>query len=186
MIKRLTDIIGAAVVLPLLLLIWIPVAIAIRLDSKGPTLFRQTRVGIDEQPFTIIKFRTMRFDMDDRASHEASKSMITRVGQILRRTKIDELPQVLNVFAGSMSFVGPRPCLYSQDQLIYLRRQRKVFECRPGITGLAQLRGVDMSSPETLSTIDAEYCQNRTDLGDIFIIFKTLVGKGSGDAVQMK
>lgn len=184
MIKRLTDIIGAVLVLPLLLFIWIPVAIAIRLDSKGPILFRQVRVGLDEQPFTILKFRTMRFDMDDRASHEASKSMITRVGRILRLTKIDEIPQILNVLAGSMSFVGPRPCLYSQDLLIELRRQKKVFQCRPGITGLAQLNGVDMSNPEKLSTIDAEYCQNRSDWNDVLIIMRTVMGQGRGDAVQ--
>lgn len=185
MTKRLTDIIGALALLPILFVIWLPVAFAIRLDSQGPILFRQTRVGIDEQPFTIFKFRTMRFDMDDRASHAASKSMITRVGKILRQTKIDELPQIFNVLAGSMSFVGPRPCLYSQEQLIQLRRQKKVFECRPGITGLAQLNGVDMSDPEKLSTIDAEYCQNRSELNDIFIILKTLIGKGRGDAVKM-
>lgn len=184
MIKRLTDIIGAVLILPLLIFIWIPVAVAIRLDSKGPILFRQTRVGLDERPFTIFKFRTMRFDMDDRASHEASRFMITRVGRILRLTKIDELPQILNVLSGSMSFVGPRPCLYSQEQLIHLRRQKRVFQCRPGITGLAQLSGVDMSNPEKLSTIDAEYSQNRSNLNDVLIILKTVLGHGRGDAVQ--
>ena len=126
----------------------------------------------------------MRCDMDDRASHEASKSMITRVGRILRLTKIDELPQILNVLAGSMSFVGPRPCLYSQDELIELRRQEKVFQCRPGITGLAQLKGVDMSNPEKLSKIDAEYCRNRSDWSDVLIILRTVIGQGRGDAVQ--
>jgi lipopolysaccharide/colanic/teichoic acid biosynthesis glycosyltransferase len=184
MIKRLTDIIGAVLVLPLLIFIWIPVAVAIFIDSNGPILFRQVRVGLNERPFTILKFRTMRFDMDDRASHEASKFMITRVGRILRLTKIDELPQILNVLAGSMSFVGPRPCLYSQNLLIELRRQKNVFQCRPGITGIAQLRGVDMSNPEKLSTIDAEYCQNRSDCNDILIILRTVVGQGRGDAVQ--
>jgi O-antigen biosynthesis protein WbqP len=184
MTKRLIDIFGAVLVFPLLIFAWIPVAIAIRLDTKGPILFRQVRVGLDERPFTIFKFRTMRFDMDDRASHEASKSMITRVGRILRLTKIDELPQILNVLAGSMSFVGPRPCLYSQHQLIELRRQKKVFQYRPGITGLAQLGGVDMSNPEKLSTIDAEYCQNRSNWNDILIILRTVMGQGRGDAVQ--
>lgn len=184
MTKRLIDIIGAVLVLPLLMLVWIPVAIAIRLDSKGPVLFRQVRVGRNERPFTIIKFRTMRFEMDDRPSHKASKSMITRTGRILRRTKIDELPQILNVLAGSMSFVGPRPCLYSQEQLIQLRRQRKVFECQPGITGPAQLSGVDMSNPEKLSKIDAAYCLNRSDWSDILLIMRTVMGDGRGDAVQ--
>ena len=184
MTKRLLDIIGALLVLPVLIFIWIPVAIAIRLDTKGPILFRQVRVGLDERPFTIFKFRTMRFDMDDRASHEASKTMITRVGGILRLTKIDELPQILNVLGGSMSFVGPRPCLYSQEQLIRLRRQKKVFECRPGITGPAQLSGVDMSNPEKLSTIDAEYCRNRSDWNDVLIIARTVLGQGRGDAVR--
>lgn len=184
MFKRLTDVLGVVIVFPLLIFIWIPVAVAIRLDSKGPILFRQVRVGLDEQPFTILKFRTMRVEMDDRASHEASKSMITRVGRILRLTKIDELPQILNVLSGTMSFVGPRPCLYSQDQLIRLRRQKNVFQCRPGITGLAQLSGVDMSDPEKLSMIDADYCQNRSDLNDVLIILKTFIGKGRGDAVR--
>jgi O-antigen biosynthesis protein WbqP len=184
MIKRLTDIIGVVLVLPLLMFIWIPVAMAILMDSKGPVLFRQIRVGLDERPFIIFKFRTMRFDMDDRASHEASKTMITRVGRILRRTKVDELPQILNVLAGSMSFVGPRPCLYSQSLLIELRRQKKVFQCRPGITGLAQLSGVDMSNPEKLSKIDAEYCHSRSDWGDFVIILRTVMGHGRGDAAQ--
>lgn len=183
MMKRLIDIFGAILVLPVLMVVWLPVAIAIRLDSKGPILFRQVRVGLDEQPFTIFKFRTMCVDMDDRASHEASKSMITRIGRVLRLTKIDELPQILNVLGGSMSLVGPRPCLYSQDQLIQLRRQKKVFECRPGITGLAQLSGIDMSNPEKLSTIDAEYCRNRSDWSDVLIIVRTVLGQGRGDAV---
>lgn len=178
------DIIGALMVFPILIVFWIPVALAIRLDSKGPILFRQIRVGINEQPFTIFKFRTMHYDMDDRASHEASKSMITRVGRILRLTKLDEMPQILNVLEGSMSFVGPRPCLYSQDRLIQLRRQKNVFECRPGITGPAQLRGIDMSNPEKLSTIDAEYCQNISIRDDVAIIVRTILGQGRGDAVQ--
>lgn len=184
MIKRVTDIFFAVLILPLLLLIFIPVAIAIRLDSKGPILFRQTRVGRAEQPFTMFKFRTMRFEMDNRPSHQASRSMITSVGRVLRITKIDELPQIINVLAGTMSFVGPRPCLYSQVALIDLRRQKKVFECYPGITGLAQLEGIDMSDPEKLSTIDAQYCRDRSDWNDIHIIVRTLFGQGRGDAIQ--
>lgn len=185
MIKRFTDIFFAILILPVLFLIFIPVSIAIRLDSKGPILFRQIRVGRAEQPFTIFKFRTMRFDMDNRPSHHASQTMVTRIGRVLRLTKIDELPQILNVLAGTMSFVGPRPCLYSQVELINFRRLKKVFECRPGITGLAQLEGIDMSNPEKLSIIDAEYCQNRSDLNDIHIIVRTVFGQGRGDAIQI-
>jgi O-antigen biosynthesis protein WbqP len=184
MVKRLTDVFSAILITALLLLIFIPVAIAIRMDSKGPILFRQTRVGRFEEPFTMFKFRTMRLDMDNRPSHYASQSMITRVGRVLRKTKIDELPQVFNVLAGRMSLVGPRPCLYSQVDLIDLRRQKKVFECRPGITGLAQLAGIDMSDPEKLSIIDAQYCQNRSDWNDILIIVRTVFGQGRGDAIQ--
>ena len=110
--------------------------------------------------------------------------MITRVGKILRLTKIDELPQILNVLSGSMSFVGPRPCLYSQEQLIHLRRQKGVSQCQPGIKGLEQLSGVNMSNPEKLSTIDAEYRQNRSDLNEVLIILKMVLDHGSGDAIQ--
>jgi O-antigen biosynthesis protein WbqP len=184
MIKRSFDVLLAIAGLPVLLLVGLPVALAIRLDSPGPALFRQRRIGQHERIFTLLKFRTMHIDVGDRATHEASVSHITRVGHWLRASKIDELPQLLNVLAGSMSLVGPRPCLPSQTALIEHRRARGAFDVRPGITGAAQVAGVDMSDPERLSRIDGDYCRNRSLDGDLALLWQTVMGKGAGDRVR--
>ncbi|WP_024586614.1 sugar transferase [Aliihoeflea sp. 2WW] len=179
--KRLLDI---AIALPLLLVaspVLTVLVLAIRLDSTGPGLFRQMRVGRDERAFTCLKLRTMRADTGDRATHLTSADQVTRIGGFLRRTKLDELPQLWNVLKGEMSLVGPRPCLPSQDELIVARRRRGVFLVRPGITGLAQVRGIDMSDPARLVELDARYVETMTMAGDLGILAQTLIGKGQGD-----
>lgn len=173
MAKRLFDFVlatlGLVTALPLMILI----AVTIRLTSQGPALFKQMRVGRHGQPFQILKFRTMAIDTPERATHEVPTSYVTDVGRLLRRTKLDELPQLLNVALGHMSLVGPRPCLPSQRALIEARARRGVAGVRPGITGLAQVLGVDMSRPEVLANLDGAYARRRTFCGDLRLLLTT-------------
>ena len=152
-------------------------------DNRSP-LFRQQRVGRHQQPFVLVKFRTMRPDTASVATHLADASAITPFGRFLRRTKLDELPQLWNVLLGDMSLVGPRPCLYNQHELIHERAERGVFNVRPGITGLAQTQGIDMSTPELLAKTDAEMIASLS-IADYFrYIVLTALGKGAGDRVR--
>ncbi len=152
-------------------------------DTRAP-LFRQERVGRNQQPFVLVKFRTMRPDTASVATHLADATAVTSFGRFLRRTKLDELPQLWNVLRGEMSLVGPRPCLLNQEELIAERAARGVFDARPGITGLAQVQGIDMSTPELLARTDAEMLAS-LGLWDYFrYIFLTVLGKGAGDRVR--
>ena len=171
------------------LLLGAPVLLAIYvlgLFDTGSPLFRQERVGRDQRPFTLVKFRTMRPDTASVASHLADASAITRLGAFLRRTKLDELPQLWNVLKGEMSLVGPRPCLFNQTELIAERHSRGVFEARPGITGLAQVSNIDMSTPKLLAETDAQMMQGLTLALYFQYIFMTVGGKGAGDRVKIK
>ncbi len=178
--KRALDLLLAVLLLPVLLLSLPLISLAIRTDSPGPALFRQMRVGRDRQNFCLFKFRTMRAGTADLPSHVAGGAHITAIGNWLRRTKLDELPQILNVLRGDMSFVGPRPCLPSQHELIAARDEAGVFAIRPGITGPAQIRGIDMSDPLRLAQVDAGYCRQRSVVGDLAIMWATLRGAGGG------
>lgn len=163
---------------PVLLIIYI-----IGLFDTGSPLFLQERVGRNQKPFTLVKFRTMKVDTASVASHLASSASITKLGGFLRKTKLDELPQLWNVLKGEMSLVGPRPNLYNQEELIAERDKLGVYNVRPGITGLAQINEIDMSTPELLAKTDADMIRNLTP-GDYFkYIFQTVAGKGSGDRV---
>ena len=151
-------------------------------DTRSP-IFIQERVGKNKRPFKLIKFRTMSVDTKSVASHLASTDSITKVGSFLRKTKIDELPQLINVLKGEMSFVGPRPNLFNQDELITEREQRGVYDVLPGITGLAQVNTIDMSTPKLLAETDQKMIATLT-LGDYFTyILQTATGKGGGDRV---
>jgi O-antigen biosynthesis protein WbqP len=154
-------------------------------DNRSP-LFRQQRVGRHQRPFVLVKFRTMRPDTASVATHLADASAVTGFGRFLRRTKLDELPQLWNVLKGDMSLVGPRPCLFNQEELINERAQRGVFNARPGITGLAQIQGIDMSTPELLAKTDAEMLESMNLISYFRFIFLTVLGKGSGDRVREK
>lgn len=182
--KRLFDIVaafsGLLVFSPVMLLI----AILVRKSSPGGALFLQTRVGRNERHFTCIKFRTMAAGTPDVGSHDASAAWITPIGKHLRRYKLDELPQLVNVLRGDMSLVGPRPCLPGQSEVISERRKRGVFAIRPGITGLAQLSGIDMSTPEKLAIADERYVRRHSLAGDIRLIISTVLGGGTGDAAR--
>lgn len=166
---------------PVLLVIYL-----IGLFDTGSPIFRQVRVGRDQKPFTLVKFRTMRPDTVSVASHLADASAITPFGVFLRRTKLDELPQLWNVVNGEMSLVGPRPCLFNQTELIKQRAAHAVFSARPGITGLAQVNNIDMSTPRLLAETDARMLKEMTVSAYFKYIFMTVGGKGSGDVVKSK
>jgi lipopolysaccharide/colanic/teichoic acid biosynthesis glycosyltransferase len=156
----------------------------IGLFDTGSPLFFQERVGRHQKPFTLVKFRTMKVDTASVATHLASASAITPFGAFLRKTKLDELPQLWNVLKGEMSLVGPRPGLFNQQELLDARSGLGVYAVRPGITGLAQVNEIDMSTPQLLAETDAKMIATLT-LSDYFkYIFMTLVGKGSGDRIN--
>lgn len=163
---------GLALVLlsPLLAL----VALAIKLQDGGPVVFRQRRVGRGGQVFTLLKFRSMPENIGDVPSASAAALRITRIGRIIRRTNIDELPQLLNILRGDMSIVGPRPALPAQERLIELRHGNGAFRCAPGLTGLAQIRAYT-GMPETEKAgHDAEYAANIAFGRDVSIIVRTV------------
>jgi O-antigen biosynthesis protein WbqP len=173
--------IGLTTLWPLLLVLYF-----LGLLDTGSPLFRQERVGRFQRPFTLVKFRTMKVNTASIASHLADSESITPLGTFLRRTKLDELPQLWNVLLGDMSLVGPRPCLFNQVELINERTVRAVFDARPGVTGLAQVSNIDMSTPKLLAEADARMLQS-LDLGSYFkYILMTIVGKGAGDRVKSK
>ena len=154
------------------------------LRDTGAPLFFQQRVGRDQKLFTLVKFRTMNKDTESVASHLVSAAAVTPFGQFLRRTKLDELPQLWNVLKGEMSLVGPRPCLFNQEELIAAREQRGVLQARPGITGLAQVNDIDMSTPDLLAETDARMLAELNLLNYFRFIIQTVTGKGSGDRVK--
>lgn len=162
------------------------VLVVIGFFDTGSPVFRQERVGRNKKPFTLVKFRTMKKDTASVASHLASASAITPFGHFLRRTKLDELPQLWNVLKGEMSLVGPRPCLFNQEELIAEREQRGVLTARPGITGLAQVNDIDMSTPVLLAETDQKMLENLTVGAYFKYIFMTVAGKGAGDRVPGK
>jgi lipopolysaccharide/colanic/teichoic acid biosynthesis glycosyltransferase len=153
-------------------------------SDTGSPLFRQERVGRNQKPFVLVKFRTMSVDTASVASHLSSTSSITKLGRFLRRTKLDELPQLWNVLKGEMSLVGPRPGLFNQTELTEARNIKGVFDVRPGITGLAQISDIDMSTPFLLADTDAEMIQNMSLKYYFIYIIKTVAGSGLGDRVK--
>lgn len=178
--KRFTDValslVGLVLFAPMLAL----TMLMIRIESRGSPLFAQQRIGQNGRIFTCYKLRTMYSKTADLPTHEISASAVTQIGSWLRKLKFDELPQLYNVLLGQMSLVGPRPCLPSQFELIEARNRVGVLKLVPGITGLAQIRQIDMSDPERLATVDAEYAQNVSFSGDLKILLATISGQGRG------
>lgn len=175
----LFSLLGLVVGFPVLLVLTI-----IGLFDTGSPIFRQVRVGRHQKPFTLVKFRTMKVDTASVATHLASSASITRFGHFLRKTKLDELPQLWNVLKGEMSLVGPRPGLFNQEELAEERAKRGVFNVRPGITGLAQVNEIDMSTPALLAETDQRMIQSLTVVDYFKYIFMTVAGKGAGDRVR--
>lgn len=170
---------GLVCIFPILLVIYL-----VGLSDTGSPLFRQERVGRNKTLFVLVKFRTMSIDTTSVASHLASTSSITKLGAFLRRTKLDELPQLWNVLKGEMSLVGPRPGLFNQTELTEARDAKNVFDVRPGITGLAQVSDIDMSTPALLAETDAKMIQEMSIKKYFTYILKTVTGSGSGDRIK--
>jgi O-antigen biosynthesis protein WbqP len=154
------------------------------LFDTGSPLFWQERVGQNRKLFTLVKFRTMTVGTDSVASHLASAASITKFGRFLRKTKLDELPQLLNVLKGEMSLVGPRPGLFNQDELTKARDAKGVFAVRPGITGLSQVNDIDMSTPELLAETDAKMIKEMSLKNYFKYVFLTVLGAGTGDSIN--
>lgn len=170
---------GLLILSPILLILFI-----LGLFDTGSPFFLQKRVGKDKRPFTLIKFRTMKKDTKSVATHLADQSSVTKYGKFLRRTKLDELPQLLNVLTGKMSLVGARPNLYNQKELIEERDRLGVYNFRPGITGLAQINEIDMSTPKKLAETDAKMYESFSVKNYFHYIFATIGGKGQGDRIN--
>ncbi|PTO58110.1 sugar transferase [Vibrio splendidus] len=171
--------IGLVILSPVLIIV-----VLMGFFDTGSPVFIQERVGRNKKSFKLIKFRTMSVETKSVASHLASDASITKLGGFLRKTKIDELPQLINVVKGEMSLVGPRPNLFNQEELMRERDAHGVYDVIPGVTGLAQIQNIDMSTPELLAKMDKQMIDTLT-LKDYFkYILMTATGSGSGDAVK--
>ena len=180
-IDFLISLVGIIILMPLMLVIFL----ILYLDNKDPFFF-QERIGKNLKKFTLIKFRTMIKGTRNCATHLVDSSRITPFGAFLRKTKLDEIPQLWNVLKGEMSFVGPRPCLPIQTELIKVRQELNVHLFLPGITGLAQVKGIDMSDPLLLAKTEYQMIREFNLLNYFWFIFITLIGFGFGDRVKKK
>lgn len=184
--KRLFDIIFSIVALIILALPMAVIAIIIMATDGRPVVFRQERVGLGNKTFRIRKFRSMKVGTKNVATKDLKDSddCITPIGKVLRKTSLDELPQLINILEGTMSFVGPRPLIPQEEHIRKMRAEKNVYSVRPGVTGLAQVNGRDLVTEEQKVNWDAEYVQNQSLLLDIKIMFKTVavVLRGEGFA----
>lgn len=169
----ISSLVGIIIFSPVLLLL----TITIKTTSPGPILFRQRRIGKDNQEFIIYKFRTMRIDTPNVATHllKNPEKYITPIGKFMRKTSLDELPQLFNILKGEMSVVGPRPALYNQYDLIEMRTNANVHTVRPGLTGLAQVSGRDELENEQKVYFDQQYVQQQSFFFDLKVILLTVV-----------
>lgn len=176
-LKRIMDILLSLVGMILLSWLFLILIIAIKIDSKGPVLFKQKRVGKNKKLFNILKFRTMRIDTPkDTPTHllKNPEMYITKTGRFLRKTSLDEIPQIWNIFVGQMSIIGPRPALWNQDDLIAERDKYGVNQLVPGLTGWAQINGRDELPIETKAKLDGEYAQKISLSMDTRCFFGTI------------
>ncbi|WP_294168567.1 sugar transferase [uncultured Clostridium sp.] len=182
--QRLLDIFISLIFLIIFSPIFLIVAIFIKLNSEGPVFFTQNRIGKNNELFKLYKFRTMKVGTPNVATDKLkdAKSYLTTVGKILRKTSLDELPQLINILKGEMTFVGPRPALYNQYHLKELRTKEGVHKLLPGITGWAQINGRDHNNDLQKTTLDKYYLENKSFILDIKIIFMTVfkVAKAEG------
>ena len=163
------SLVGLGFLFPLLIFIWF-----LGLLDNGSPLYIQKRVGLNLKTFLLIKFRTMPINTKSTATHLMKNIKLTFFGYFLRKTKLDEIPQLSNVLLGNMSFVGPRPCLLNQRKLIYERKKRGVFKVKPGITGLAQISDINMKTPTLLSKTDQKMIKDMSLYKYFYYIFKTI------------
>jgi O-antigen biosynthesis protein WbqP len=171
--KRPLDVVLVSLAMLVLWPVMLAVTLGVRLSSPGPVLFVQKRVGRNGQAFLIFKFRSMPVSTGEIASGELGQMEIGRFAKFIRRTNLDELPQLFNIFAGDMSLIGPRPPLLSQTDLIALRQANGAIRCRPGLTGLAQINSFDGMSAQQKAQFDGRYADNVSLWGDLMILLKT-------------
>ena len=184
--KRFLDIVLSACGILVLAPVYLLLAAAIKIDDPGPVFFRQKRVGIHKTHFRIMKFRTMKMETPkDVPTHllENPEQYITRVGRILRKTSLDELPQIFQIFTGEMSIIGPRPALWNQFDLIEERDKYGANDVRPGLTGWAQINGRDELPIDVKARLDGEYVQKLSFLFDCRCFFGTIVSVLKSDGV---
>ncbi len=184
--KRLIDIVLSACGILVLLPVYLLIAIAVKVDDPGPVFFRQKRVGIHKSHFDILKFRTMKMNTPrDMPTHllENPEQYITRVGKILRKASLDELPQIFQIFTGKMSIIGPRPALWNQEDLIAERDKYGANDVRPGLTGWAQINGRDELPIDIKAGFDGEYVKNISFLFDCKCFFGTIASVLKSDGV---
>ena len=181
---RILDIFFSLISLVVLSPIIFLIMILCWLDTQSP-IFYQKRVGYNKKTFLLFKFRTMNLNALSVGTHLVDKSLITLLGQILRKTKLDELPQLWNVIVGEMSLVGPRPGLPNQKELTKARQRLGVYKVKPGITGLAQIKKIDMSTPTKLAEIDLYMIKTMSFKNYFKYLFLTLKGNGQGDQVKI-
>ena len=185
-IKRIIDVVLSLIAIIILFIPCVIISICIKASSKGPVFFKQKRVGKNKKYFMIYKFRTMRADTPkDMPTHMLNNPdlYITKVGRILRKTSLDELPQIINIIKGDMSIVGPRPALWNQDDLIAERDKYHANDIRPGLTGLAQISGRDELEIPVKAKLDGEYTKNISFWLDVKIFFKTIIKVFESDGV---
>lgn len=195
--KRLFDILFSFIGMIVLIPIFIIVGIIIKCSSKGPVFFKQKRVGINEKPIYIHKFRSMKMAAPCECATnelENADSYITKFGKFIRKTSIDELPQLFDIFVGKMSIIGPRPIIFTEVELMKLRKEANVYRIKPGLTGLAQISGRDLMNIHIKAQIDAEYTRRRNFFLDFLIFFKTIfyvlfrrgIHEGKGEASDIE
>ncbi|WP_425595392.1 sugar transferase [Planomicrobium okeanokoites] len=185
--KRIIDFSLSLAIIIGLSIVFLLLCIVIKLDSPGPILFKQRRIGKDKKEFNILKFRTMKIDApNDMPTHLLDKpdSYITRVGKFLRKTSLDELPQLINIVKGEMSIIGPRPALWNQYDLIAERDKYRANDVLPGLTGLAQISGRDELPIEVKAKIDGEYVKKKSPVLDSEIFVKTVFSVLKSDGVK--
>jgi O-antigen biosynthesis protein WbqP len=186
--KRLFDITSSTLALLLFLPVFLIIAILIKIDSKGPILFCQRRIGVNDKEFMMYKFRSMTLGTPEVATDKLTNSQvyITKVGYYLRKYSLDELPQLINILKGDMSVVGPRPALYNQYELREMRNKLGISVLRPGLTGWAQVNGRDEIELEQKVELDEQYCKRKSFYLDMKIIFYTFASVFSGSGVKVK
>ena len=184
--KRTMDIVSSLVGLILLSPLFLLVAILIKLDSKGPIIFKQIRIGKNSKPFYIYKFRSMKIDAPNLSSEEFinASDFTTKVGKFIRKTSIDELPQLVNILKGDMSIVGPRPVIEREVRLLEIRKECNVDSILPGITGLAQINGRDNIDDYEKVKYDFEYLSKRNLVLDIKIIINTVLKVAKSEGIK--
>ncbi len=186
-IKRIMDLVLSLIGMMILSPIFLLLALSIKIDSRGPVFFKQKRVGKNKKYFYILKFRTMRTDTaSDIPTHmlENPDIFITRLGKYLRKTSMDELPQIINILKGEMSIIGPRPALWNQYDLIEERDKYGANEIAPGLTGWAQINGRDEIPIIVKAKLDGEYVEKMSLIFDIQVFFKTLYSAIKSDGVR--